>query len=122
MKTAFCILGVAICAMAADVKSVDMAWFVKVVDKIKATEDIVDEYGHKILEGQIYLKGHYLERISDTKKNIKYKLMNKTVYFFKENTVYPFVNLEINNCTYLITYNEYCNILSYVEHFGMVSL
>ena len=108
--------------MAADIKSIDKVWFVKVVDEIKATEDIVGECGHKIIEGQIYLKGHYLGRISDTKKNIKYKLMNKTVYFFKENIIYPFINFEINNCTYLITYNEYCDILSYVEHFGMVSL
>ena len=35
-----------ICAMVADVKSVDTVWFVKVVDEIKVTEDIVDEYGH----------------------------------------------------------------------------
>ena len=74
------------------------------------------------IEGQIYLMGHYLERISDTKKNTKYKLMNKTVHFLKENIVYPFINFKINNCTYLITYSEYCDILSYVEQFGMVSL
>ena len=35
-----------ICTMVADVKSVDTVWFVKVVDEIKVTEDIVDEYGH----------------------------------------------------------------------------
>ena len=44
------------------------------------------------------------------------------MYFFEEDIVYPFAIFEINNCTYLITYNEYCNILSYVEHFRMVSL
>ena len=111
-----------ICAMAADVKSVNTVWFVKVVDEIKATEDIVHEHDHEIIEGQIYQEGHYWERIRDTKKNIKYKLMNKIVHFFKENIVYPFINFEINNCIYLTTYNEYCDILSYVEHFGMVSL
>ena len=29
------------CAMAADVKSVDTVWFLKVKDKIKATEDML---------------------------------------------------------------------------------
>ena len=32
------------------------------------------------------------------------------------------INSEINNCTSLITCNEYCDFLSYVEHFGIVSL
>ena len=32
-----------ICAMAADVKSVDTVWFVKVVDEIKATEDKLND-------------------------------------------------------------------------------
>ena len=100
-----------ICTMASDVKSVDKVLLVKVVDEKKATEDIVDEYGHKIIESQIYLKGHYYEKIGDTKKFINFKHIIKTVYFFKENIVYP-VNFEINNCTYLTTYNEYCDILS----------
>lgn len=42
--------------MAADVKSVDTVWFVKIVYETKTTEETVDEYGHKIIEGQIYLK------------------------------------------------------------------
>ena len=37
-----------------------------VVDKIKATEEIGDEYGHKIIKDQIYPKVHYLERTSNT--------------------------------------------------------
>ena len=45
--------------MTADVKSVDMACFVKVVDEMRPTEDIVDKNGHKIIEGLIYLRGHY---------------------------------------------------------------
>lgn len=79
----------------------------KTKHKTKATEEIFGEYGYKkssdIIKGQIYLKGHYLKRITDTKKTI---------------TVYPFVNFEINNCTYLkIIFNEYSDILPYVEHF-----
>lgn len=42
--------------MAADVKSVDTVWFVKIVYETKATEETVDQYGHKIIEGEIYLK------------------------------------------------------------------
>ena len=48
-------MGKRTCGMTADVKSVDTVWFVKIVYEIKPTEDIVDEYGHKIIEGQIYL-------------------------------------------------------------------
>ena len=33
-----------------------------------------------------------------------------------------FLNFQINNCAYLIIYNKYCDILPYVEHFGMVIL
>ena len=39
------------------------------------------------IEGQIYLMGHYLERINDTKKNIKYKLMNKTALLERKHCV-----------------------------------
>ena len=42
--------------MAADVKSVDTVWFVKIVYETKTTEETVYEYGHKIIEGQIHLK------------------------------------------------------------------
>ena len=48
--------------MAAEVKSLNMELFVKVVNEIKATEDIGDEYWHKIIEDQIYIKVHYWER------------------------------------------------------------
>ena len=58
---------------------------------------IVDEYGHKIIKGQIYLKGHNLENKGYHKKNIKNKLMTKTLYFFKENIMYSLKNFEIHN-------------------------
>ena len=71
--------------------------------------DIVDEWGHNTIwpnkRSNKYLKGYNLERISDTMKNITQKLMAKVVYLFKESTMYPFVNFEISNCKYLITYN-----------------
>lgn len=71
-------------AMAADVKSVDAVWYMKVVDEINATEEIVDESGRKIIESQIHLKRHNMERITDTKKNIKDKVVIKMVYLFKK--------------------------------------
>ena len=73
-----------LCTIAADVKSVDAIWYIKVVDEINATEEVVDEYGHKRIESQIHLKWHNLERITYTKKNIKYKVMIKMVYLFKK--------------------------------------
>lgn len=89
-------------------------WFVKVLDKIQTTEDKIDEYGHKTIKGQIYLKGHNLENKGYYKKKIKNKLMTKTLYFFKENIMYSFKNFEIHYCTYLITDNEY--IRSRIPH------
>lgn len=56
------------------VKSIDTVWFVKELDKIKTIENIVIEYGHKITKGQIYLKGHDLESISHSKKNLRTNL------------------------------------------------
>lgn len=36
--------------MAVEVKSLVVEWFVKVVDELKAIEDIGGEYGHEIIE------------------------------------------------------------------------
>lgn len=36
--------------MAVEVKSLVVEWFVKVVDELKAIEDIGGEYGYKIIE------------------------------------------------------------------------
>ena len=36
--------------MSVEVKSLVVEWFVKVVDELKAIEDIGGEYGHEIIE------------------------------------------------------------------------
>lgn len=36
--------------MAVEVKSLVVEWFVKVVDELKAIEDIGGQYGHEIIE------------------------------------------------------------------------
>ena len=57
-----------ICAIAADTKSIDIVWFVKIVCEQEAAEDVVNDYGFRVALGQRYLKGHYLEQSKCTNK------------------------------------------------------
>ena len=42
--------------------------------------------------------------------------MNKFAFFFKDNFVYPFVNFKEKKYIYVITNNDFCDVISYVEH------
>ena len=48
--------------------------------------------------------------------------MKKNAYVFKESVGYPFMNVEIRKKFNFIRNNDYFDILSYVEHFGMFAL
>ena len=83
-----------------------------------------DDYGHKISMGQMFIRGNYLEKVySSNKTSAKYKCMEKLVYFYKGNVVYPFVNFEKQNQHYfVISNNDFCEVISYVQHYGMGAL
>ena len=51
------ILPGSICALAADQKSPDTVWFVKIVEQIVPTTEMTDDYGHKVIQGQVCFKG-----------------------------------------------------------------
>ena len=95
------------CAIAASSTSADTVWFVKTVKECVVAHDIEDDYGHKIPQGQQYLVGNFLER--------------KT-YFFKESIVYPFVQFSTFKMELYLTYNDFADILAFVEQTGMGSL
>ena len=48
--------------------------------------------------------------------------MKKTMFFYRTSVVYPFVNFEKSKNLFHITKTEYCDVLSYIEHFAMTSL
>ena len=43
---------------------------IKLTEKGKATEKMSDNYGHNIMEGELYFRGNYLQLVR-SKKNIK---------------------------------------------------
>lgn len=111
------------CAIAADKKSSDTVWFIFIQSEGFAEKDESDSYGFTIKKGQYRLKGHYLEKHIENKKEIRYRLMKKkTAFFFPESVVYPFVQLEVRKDLYYLSTQAFYDILSYVEHYGMTSI
>ena len=53
-----------------------------------------DGYNHVIEKGTKYLKCNYLEKKSEKKGSIFYKMLGKTVYVLPAQVLYPFVSLK----------------------------
>jgi len=105
------------CAVAADKNSTDTMWFI-IINSEESTSknNESDDYGFCIAAGQPYLKGQFLEKVGNCRAGLKFKVEN----FFKENVVYPFVNFcKCGDNFYTISDKDYCEVLCYVEHFGV---
>ena len=111
-----------ICVIVADASSQDLVWFLKTDEIKELIEDSVDDYGHHVASGSPVMKGRYTERASEKSNRINYRIMKKNAYVFKESVGYPFMNVEIRKKFNFIRNNDYFDILSYVEHFGMFAL
>ena len=111
-----------ICAIAADDKSTDTVWLVKIIERCEADKQCTDVYGHTVAQGNEYFSGKYLEWKSETRHKTSFKEMKKTMFFYRTSVVYPFVNFEKSKNLFHITKTEYCDVLSYIEHFAMTSL
>ena len=83
---------------------------------------MTDDYGHNVIQGQVCFKGLYLEKDSTSQKEQSFKLINKFAFFFKDNVVYPFVNFMEKKDLHVITNNDFCDVIYYVEHYGMSAL
>ena len=60
-----------------------MFYFVFIIDSHIADFDIMDDFGHLIVNDQQYISGNYLEKLSESKKGITYTInVRKSVYFF----------------------------------------
>ena len=54
-----------------------------------------------------------------TKSDVMYEVSKKTTYFYKESVVYPFVQARTHKNGFIITNEELCEILAFVENSGM---
>ena len=111
-----------VCVIAADEKSTDTAWLVKIFEETVAKDNISDHYGHVVLDGQRYIDGRYLEFHITKQNNHIFIEMLKKMFFYRSSVVYPFVNHEQKENIYTISNNDFCDIIAYVEHFGMKQL
>ena len=73
----------------------DKFWLIHVVEvNLVAEENMTDSYNHTIHEGYSYISGHFLERLHDGKNSTIYKEDERVTFFYKENVVYPYVQLD----------------------------
>ena len=120
-----------ICCIAADKESTKSFYFFYVEDVDCTAEcDMFDDYNHKIVAGQSYLAGHFLEEVTNkTQKGgyLYYINQKRTAFIFKESIIYPFVQFEEGNKNkklghlFLMSEN-YCDILYFVEETKMAAL
>ena len=111
-----------ICAVAASNAYTNLIWFIKINTQRQAKEDIHDDYGNIVKGGNSYYSGNFLESRGPCRGGEKYELMEKNTFFFKESVVYPFVCFKEDNGYHIISREDYCDILNYVDASGMASL
>ena len=80
-----------VCAIAADRKSTDTVWFIKIKEEKKADvprhQPLTDDYGDMVSSGLSYIEGHYLEFQTIKGKCQVFKKMSKKWFIFKSS--YP---------------------------------
>ena len=109
-----------VCAVAAGQESNEMFYFIFNEDFQVADFDVMDDFNHLVVKGQTYLSGFYLEKKAETSKGVTYTInKNKTVYFYPESLVYPFVNFQEDykgkKNTMFISNEDYCEVLCFIE-------
>ena len=113
-----------ICAIAAAELSRETGFFVRIIENDCVSDNIeTDDFNHKVLPGQYFLKAYYPEKASDTKKGYVYtENTRKIVFIFRETIVYPFVSFKKRQSKlFYISMEHFCEILYFVDG-GMASL
>ena len=77
-----------ICAIAADDKSTDTVWFVKIAERSEADKKCTNDYGHTVRQGNEYFSGKYLEWENETRHKTSFKEMKKKQCSFTELVLY----------------------------------
>ena len=94
----------------------------------EAEFDHEDDYKNKIVQGQKYLYGHYLEKLSRTPKGLMsyYVYEQKNIFFFPESIIYPFVPFNElkkgKKIIYQIREDDYTEIILFVQETNMSTL
>ena len=70
------------CVIAASEHSVDTVWFIKITGEFKSTAEVADDHWHKVISGQKYILGHFLEKVNDNITSKKYKLIESKIIIF----------------------------------------
>ena len=78
------------------------------------------DYWHGIEPGMIHHVGHFYEKEEkySSKKQIGFELSKKCTYFYKENILYPFVNIQEGKKGHFLTNQDYVDTLIYIERNG----
>ena len=112
-------------AVAAPKTSTDTIWFLKFVETNKmSVEKVVDDYQHEIFPGMVYNVGHFFEKNEkcSTYKKTVYHLAEKFTFFYKENILYPYVNLQDGKTGPFLSMEDYTDIIYYIENNGFSHL
>lgn len=92
--------------------STDPFFVVLVENKSVATEKLTDANGHVILEGEQYFEGRYLEKISESRRGIGFKIVEGLVYILPCEVMSTFVDVELEGNDYFINMIEYTSLLT----------
>ena len=82
-----------IVALFAPPESFEMFYLCKVISIEVAKKEIIDDYHHTIQKGSVYLKCHYLEKVSEKRSKVGYKLLLKNVFFLPSQVMNPLVEM-----------------------------
>ena len=113
-----------IVAIAADEKSDETIWFIKIRSQEVAASVIADDYQHTIAPEQAYLVANYFEKQHSSTKGTYYKLdAGRKAFVYRECVVYPFVQMDkIKPSIYFLPCHEYVDILGFIEANNLTSL
>lgn len=106
-----------IVAVAAEEKSEDSVWFIKIIENNETINDIakIDDYGNVIPGGVNFFKGHFLEREYVKKSCQLFKLSKKVTFFYKESVFYPFVPMTETKKGFRLENKDLTDILCYMD-------
>ena len=99
-------------ALRSPANSFELFFLFYVKDCVTADKDSTDDYGHKVLNGQQYFTGYYLEKNGETKKYVKYKELKKKTAFCVANEVQN-IFVQIDRKTLRLPKEEYVAMNAY---------
>ena len=104
-----------IVALATSKVASELFYLMKVTqEEMEADEDEINQWGTKIIEGQLYFRVMYLEILSGS--DTRYKIVQKEAIFFKESVVYPIVHLETKPKYLELSASERLEIVAFAEN------